>query len=209
MRGRMRKLFLLLVLSSNLFFAQSSLNDFEQGNQLLSENKFSDAESLFHKALKEEPDNLDFKSQLVLALINQNKNDEAEKNIIEILKKNSSFPPALWYGGLNNFQKNVPDFRQAISYFERFYKVIDENSNQYFAVNFYIGKSYQNLLYTDGLSYDEVSRMLETYKKYMDIETDTEVTNKIAGFIKTIEENRPGENVKKWVITRTQSTKNE
>ncbi|MEG0928168.1 tetratricopeptide repeat protein [Chryseobacterium sp.] len=205
----MRKLFLLLVLSSNLFFAQSSSADFEQGNQLLSENKFSDAESLFHKALKEEPDNLDFKSQLVLALINQNKNDEAEKNIIEILKKNSLFPAALWYGGLNNFQKNVPDFRRAISYFERFYQVIDENSNQYFAVNFYIGRSYQNLLYTDGLSYDEVSRMLETYKKYMDIETDTEVTNKIAGFIKTIEENRPGEHVKKWVVTTTQSTKNE
>ncbi|WP_343610307.1 tetratricopeptide repeat protein [Chryseobacterium oranimense] len=199
----MKKLFLLLVLSSNLFLAQSSSNDFEQANQLLSENKFSDAESLFRKALKEKPDNLDFKSQLVLALINQNKNDEAEKNIIEILKKDSSFPAALWYGGLNNFQKNVPDFRQAISYFERFYQIIDESSNQYFAVNFYIGRSYQNLLYTDGLSYDEVSRMLETYKKYVNLETDTEATNRISNFIKKIEENRPGKNVKKWMIATT------
>lgn len=209
MRDRMRKFFLLLVLSSSLFFAQSSSNDFEQANQLLSENKFSDAENLFRKALKEEPNNLDFKSQLVLALINQNKNDEAEKNIIEILKKDSSFPAALWYGGLNNFQKNVPDFRRAISYFERFYQVINENSNQYFAVNFYIGRSYQNLLYTDGLSYDEVSRMLETYKKYIDLETDTDTTNKIADFIKTIEENRPDKNVKKWVIAKTQNIKTE
>lgn len=209
MRGRMRKFFLLLVLSSSLFFAQSSSNDFEQANQLLSENKFSDAENLFRKSLKEEPDNLDFKSQLVLALINQNKNDEAEKTIIEILKKDSSFPAALWYGGLNNFQKNVPDFRRAISYFERFYQVINENSNQYFAVNFYIGKSYQNLLYIDGLSYDEVSRMLETYKIYIDLETDADVTNKIADFIKKIEENRPGKNVKKWVIAKTQNIKTE
>ncbi|REC63388.1 hypothetical protein DRF65_04630 [Chryseobacterium pennae] len=208
MKGRMRRFFLLLVLSSNLFLAQNSLNDFENGNNLLSENKFSEAENLFRRALKEEPNNLDFKSQLVLTLINQNKNDEAEKNIIEILKENSLFPAALWYGGLNNFQRNKPDFRQAVSYFERFYKLIDESSNQYFAVNFYIGKSYQNLLYTDGLSYDEVSRMLETYKKYVDIETDTEVKNKITGFIKTIEENRPGKNVEKWVIATTQSAKN-
>ncbi|KAB1230589.1 tetratricopeptide repeat protein [Chryseobacterium viscerum] len=196
-------LFLLLTLFSNLFFAQSSLKDFEAGNNLLSENKFFEAENLFRKALKENPDNLDFRSQLALALIKQNKNEEAEKNIIQVLKKDLTFSAALWYGGLNNFHKNKPDFRQAISYFERFYKLTDENSNQYFAVNFYIGKSYQNLLYTEGLSYDEVSRMLETYKKYVELETDTEVTNKINSFIKSIEENRPGKNVEKWMVATT------
>lgn len=194
---------LLLVLFSNIFFAQSSLNDFERGNILLSENKFFEAENLFRKALKEEPDNLDFRSQLALALIEQNKNNEAERNIIEVLKKDSLFSAALWYGGLNNFNKEKPDFRKAISYFERFYKLIDANSKQYFAVNFYIGKSYQNLLYTEGLSYDEVSRMLETYKEYVGLETDTEATNRISNFIKKVEENRPGKNVKKWMIATT------
>ncbi|UWX62635.1 tetratricopeptide repeat protein [Chryseobacterium oranimense] len=170
---------------------------------LLSENKFFDAENLFRKALKEKPDNLDFRSQLALALIEQNKNNEAERNIIEVLKKDSLFSAALWYGGLNNFKKDKPDFRKAISYFERFYKLIDANSKQYFAANFYIGKSYQNLLYTEGLSYDEVSRTLETYKKYVDMETDTEAINRISNFIKKIEDNRPGKNVKKWMIATT------
>ncbi|MCS3531807.1 tetratricopeptide repeat protein [Chryseobacterium sp. JUb7] len=193
----MKKIFLLLLFSSSLVFSQNFLDD---GNNLISEKKFSEAESVFRKGLKQEPENLIFKSQLALALINQNKNNQAEKIITEILKKDPSFSAALWYGGINNFSNNKPDFHKAIDYFERFYHLIDKNSDQYFAVNFYIGNSYRNLLGTEGLSYDEVSRMLEAYKIYIEMQPDADDINDARQFIQKAEANRPGKNVKKWKI---------
>lgn len=198
MKDKMKKLLLILLFSSGWFFSQ---NYFDEGNHLLSENKFAEAEEMFQKGIKQEPDNLIFKSQLALSLMNQSKNDQAERIIVEILKTDPSFAAALWYGGINNFSKNKPDFRKAISYFEKSYDLIDKNSAQYFGVNFFIGKSYHNLLYTEGLSYDEVSRMLETYKKYVELQPDAEDAEAIKSFIQKIEKSRPGKNVKKWAIT--------
>lgn len=193
----MKKLLLILLFSSGWAFSQNYL---EEGNHLLSESKFAEAEEMFQKGIKQEPDNLIFKSQLALSLMNQNKNDQAEQIIVEILKTDPSFAAALWYGGINNFSKNKPDFRKAISYFEKSYDLIDKNSGQYFGLNFFIGKSYHNLLYTEGLSYDEVSRMLETYKKYVQLQPDAEDADAINSFIQKIEKSRPGKNVKKWRI---------
>lgn len=200
MKDNMKKILLLLLFSSGLAFSQNYL---DEGNNLLSENRFVEAEQVFKKALNQEPDNLIFKSQLALALIDQNKNDQAEKVIVEILKVDPLFTAALWYGGINNFSRNRPDFRKAISYFEKSYSLIDKSSGQYFAVNFFIGKSYRNLLYQEGLSYDEVSRMLETYKKYVELQPDAEDTDEIKKFIIKIEQSRPGKNVKRWAIATT------
>jgi len=202
MKDKMNRIFLLLIFYSGLSFSQNYLDD---GNALMSENRFSEAESTFRKGLKQEPENLIFNSQLALTLIKQKKNDEAERVIVDILKKDSIFTAALWYGGINNFSKKKPDFRKAISYFEKSYNLIDKNSKQYFAVNFYIGKSYQNLLYTEGLSYDEVTRMIETYKRYIELQPDAENVINVKGFVKKIEDNRPGKNVGKWVITTNQN----
>jgi tetratricopeptide (TPR) repeat protein len=198
MKDSMKKIVLLLLFFSSFAFSQNYLED---GDNLLSENNFFEAENVFRKGINQEPDNLIFKSQLALALMKQNKNNEAEKVIVEILKKDSLFAAALWYGGINNFSKKKPDFRKAISYFEKSYNLIDKNSGQYFGVNFFIGKSYRNLLYTEGLSYDEVSRMLETYKKYIELQPDAEDMNDIKNFIQKVEENRPGKNVGKWMVT--------
>lgn len=198
MKDKMKKIFLLFILYSGMYFSQDYIDN---GNVLMSENKFSKAENVFREGLKQEPDNLIFKSQLALTLIEQDKNDQAEKIIVEVLKKDPSFPAALWYGGLNNFSKKKPDFRKALSYFEKLYKLIDKNSKQYSALNFYIGKSYQKLLYKEGLSYDEVDRMIEAYNKYVESEPDAENIINVKSFVERIQNNRPGRNVEKWVIT--------
>ena len=195
MKGSMKKIGLLLLFASGLVFSQNYL---EEGNNLISQNRFAEAENVFRKGVKEEPDNLILKSQLALTLTSQNKNDQAEKVITGILKKDPSFSAALWYGGINNFSKDQPDFRKAIGYFERLYAIIDKNSDQYFALNFYIGNSYRNVLNTEGLSYDEVSRMLETYKVYIEMQPAAEDIQDAKEFVQKIEENRPGKNVRKW-----------
>ncbi|MCU7615044.1 hypothetical protein N0B16_11400 [Chryseobacterium sp. GMJ5] len=202
----MKKIVLLLLL---VLFQTVSSQDItvylDQGNDLISKNRFSDAENTFRKGLKEDPENPILKSQLALTLINQDKNDIAERIIDEVLAKQPNFTAALWYGGINNFSKNKPDFRKAVSYFEKAYQLIDPNSKQYFAVNYYIGKSYRKLLYTEGLTYEEVDRMLETYKRYLELQPDAEDHIDVKSFIKKVEEKRPGKNVGKWIITTQQN----
>ncbi|WP_294219872.1 tetratricopeptide repeat protein [uncultured Chryseobacterium sp.] len=202
MKDNMKKFFLILIFSSSLTFSQNYL---EEGNTFLSENKFSEAEEIFKDGLKKDPENLILKSQLALSLIEQEKYNSAEIIISEILEKKPLFTAALWYGGINNFSKNKPDFRKAIFYFEKSYDLIDKNSMQYFALNYYIGKSYKNLLYTEGLSYSEVNRMLETLTKYIELQPDAEDKNYIKGFIDKIQKNRPGENVGKWILTNKEN----
>lgn len=206
MKGKMRKIVLLIVfLISYTAFSQDITVYLDEGDELISKNKFSDAESIFRKGLKDSPENPILKSQLALTLINQDKNDEAEKVIVEILVLQPEFTAALWYGGINNFSKKVPDFRKAISYFEKAYPLIDANSRQYFAVNYYIGRSYRKLLYREGLNYDEVDRMLETYKKYIVLQPNAEDIIDAKSFVKKAEEKRPGKNVGKWIITTEQN----
>ncbi|MBW7676667.1 tetratricopeptide repeat protein [Chryseobacterium chendengshani] len=202
----MKNIFLLfLLLLSHSAFCQDITVYLDEGNELISKNKFSNAENTFRKGLKEAPENPILKSQLALTLINQNKNDEAEKVLGEILVNQPEFIAALWYGGINNFTKSKPDLRKAIYYFEKAYHLLDPNSPQYFAVNYYIGRSYRKLLYLEGLTYQEVDRMLETYKKYVELQSNAEDSIDAKSFIKKVEEKRPGKNVGKWIITTQQN----
>jgi tetratricopeptide (TPR) repeat protein len=206
MKDKMKKIFLLFFfLISYSVFSQDITVYLDEGDELISKNKFADAENIFRKGLKENPQNPILKSQLALTLINQDKNDEAGKIIEEILAQQPEFTAALWYGGINYYSKKVPDFRKAISYFEKAYPLIDANSPQYFAVNYYIGRSYRKLLYREGLTYNEVDRMLETYRKYIELQPNADDLIDAKSFVKKVEEKRPGKNVGKWIITTEQN----
>ena len=127
----MKKIFLLFILLfSHSVFSQDITVYLDEGDELISKNKFSDAENTFRKGLKESPENPILKSQLALALINQDKNDEAGRILDEILVRQPEFTAALWYGGINNFSKSKPDYRKAIFYFEKAYHLIDPDSPQ-------------------------------------------------------------------------------
>ncbi|WLD22990.1 tetratricopeptide repeat protein [Flavobacterium dauae] len=192
---------LLLIIFSQLSFGQE--NFLEKGNTLMQQGKHEEAQEIFENALKEDPQNLLYKNQIALALINQRKNDEAEIIIQEVLKIDSLNVASLWYGGINNFMAENGSFKKAVNYFEKAYDLIDKNSSQFFAVNYFIGKSYRNLLYSEGINYEETNRMLETYKKYMELQPNADDVQEIINFIKYIEEKRPPKNVQKWILTNS------
>lgn len=191
----MKKLIYLALLIPFLTFGQRNFLD--EGNALLSQEKNKEAEELFKEAIKSEKDNVVYQTQLGLALINQGKHKEAEKQLNKVLSKEPNNTGALWYSGINNF-KNAHNFKKAIQYFEKAYPLIVRTSPQFFAVNFYIGKSYRNLLYAEGLTYDETSRMLETSKEYVRLQPDAPDVVQFSSFIKYVEENRFPRNVKIW-----------
>jgi tetratricopeptide (TPR) repeat protein len=195
----MKKLIYLVFLFPMIPFAQR--NYLDEGNKLLSQDKNKETEELFRAALKSEKGNVVYQTQLGLSLINHGNYSEAAKQLEKVLSKDSNNLAALWYSGINNFQ-NAKDFRKAILYFEKAYPLIAVTSPQFFAINFYIGKSYRNLLYTEGLTYDEMSRMLETSKEYVRLQPDASDALPFSTFIKYVEENRFPPNVKIWRVVR-------
>lgn len=198
----MKKIIYIALLIPFLTFAQR--NYLDEGNALLSQDKNKEAEELFKEAIKSEKDNVVYQTQLGLALTNQGKHKEAEKQLNKVLSKEPNNTGALWYSGINNFQ-NSHNFRKAIMYFEKAYPLIPNTSPQFFAVNFFIAKSYRNLLYTEGLTYDETSRMLETSKEYVKLQPDATDVAQFTSFIKYVEENRFPPNVKIWRIINENS----
>lgn len=200
---KMKKVFkLLLILSCQIIVAQNDY--FEKGNSLLQQNKYKQAQKIFEIGLKENPKNLMYKNQIALALINQGKNNDAEEIIKKVLEVDSLNVAALWYGGINNFMAKDSDFKKAILYFEKAYPLIDKGSGQFFGVNFFIGKSYRNLLYSEGLSFEETDRMLETLEKYTELQPNAEDYKDTIAFINYIKEKRPPKNVKNWVIASSE-----
>jgi tetratricopeptide (TPR) repeat protein len=195
----MKHLIYFAILIPFITFAQR--NYLDEGNTLLSQDKNKEAEELFKEAIKSEKNNVIYQTQLGLSILNQGKYSEAEKQLDKVLAKEPNNTGALWYSGINNFQ-NAKNFRKAITYFEKAYPLIAETSPQFFAVNFFIAKSYRNLLYTEGLSYDETSRMLETSKEYVKLQPDATDAAQFTSFIKYVEENRFPPNVKIWRVIK-------
>jgi len=188
--------FLTLKFASPLF---SQVNYLEKGNQYLNDEKYSQAEQTFRTAIESDSNNLVYQCQLALALIEQDKHRDAQKVINRVLLKDSNNVGALWYGGINNFKDENGDLRIAVSYFEKSMSHLNPKQGQYYSANWFIGRSYQILLQSDGLSYNEVSRMLECYSIYLRLQPDAKDASQISAFVNHIKEVRPSDNVEKWV----------
>jgi len=194
------KLFLFTTL---LFFLVSNsygqTNYLDNGNQQLNDNDFVAAEQTFRDAIKSDSSNLIYQNQLALSLMKQKKHGEAQKILDKILRLDSNNIGALWYSGTNNFLDKTSDPRLTIKYFEKVLPLLDESQGQYFSANWFIGKSYHVLLQSDGLTYDEVSRMLECYSTYVKLQPNANDAAKISVFVQHIKDIRPPDNVKKWI----------
>jgi tetratricopeptide (TPR) repeat protein len=170
-----------------------------KGNQQLSEEDFVGAEKTFREAIKSDSTNLIYQNQLALSLSKQKKHNEAQKLLDKVLLVDSANIGALWYAGINSFSDKNSDLRTTIKYFEKVLPLLKETQGQYYSANWYIGRSYQILLQSDGLTYDEVSRMLQCYETYLRLQPDANDAAKISAFVQHIKEVRPPDNVKKWL----------
>ena len=179
-------------------FAQTDY--LKQGNQYLGEQNYLAAEKIFKQAAQSDSNNLIYQCQLALALLSQSKHAEAQAVLDKVLAKEPSNTGALWYAGINSFQNKSGDLRKGIGYFEKALTNLNQSQGQYYSANWYIGRSYHILLTTTGLSYNEVSRMLECYSTYIKPQPDADDAKQIAAFVKHIKEVRPPQNVQKWVL---------
>ena len=129
----------------------------------------------------------------------QGKHKESQEVLDLVLLKDSNNVAALWYAGMNNFQDEKADLRKAIYYFEKVMPLLSEKQGQYYSANVLIGQSYRILLQTEGLSYNEVSRMLDCYSTYLRLQPNADDSKDILAFVNHISQIRPPANVKKWI----------
>ena len=185
------------------FFLMPVLNSFgqinylEKGNSYLNDNQLDKAEQTFREGIEKEPENLIYQCQLGLVLISRQKYKEAQEVLDGVLEREPNQIVAIWYSGIGSYKSE--DDRMAIKYFEESLKHLDIASGQYYSANWFIGKSYSSLLRTEGLTYEETDRMLECYEEYLRLQPNAEDADEIREYVKSISENRPPKNVKKWV----------
>ena len=188
-------IFTLTFISNWFTFGQESYLD--QGNVFLNKGDFDGAEKAFRKGIKADSDNDVLQCQLGLTLIKKSKFDEAELVLDKVLKTDSLHIGANWYSGIGSYQ-NAKD-RKAIMHFERVLPLLDKNAGQYFGANWYIGKSYSNLLKLEGLTYTETDRMFDCFEEYLRLQPNAEDSKQIREYVDRKKKRRPGTNVKLWV----------
>ena len=193
----MKKILILFFLTVQTAFGQQDF--FKEGNDQLLNKDYAGAEHQFRKAIESDPDNLFFKAQLVLSLIDQAKSSEAEAEIQHILEIDKNFKPALLYGGNNSL--NTKDYRKALDYYEKLNGLIAKHSTLFMSVNYNIGKSYRNLLSTEGLTKEQTNKMVRAFKNYITVQPNANDLDEITSFIKCVKKNRPRSAVKKWIFT--------
>lgn len=194
----MRKLTLttlFLVTTVLTTFAQDAFLD--KGNSYLNNEQFDKAEQTFREAIKSDTTNLIYQCQLGLTLIQAKKYTDGEQVLNKVLKTDSNNVAAIWYSGIGNFYNNQD--RQAVNRFEKALTLLNKKSGQYYSANWFIGKSYSNLLKTDGLTDTETDRMFECYEVYLRLQPNAEDAPKIKEYVERKKKRRPPSNVKVWV----------
>jgi tetratricopeptide (TPR) repeat protein len=186
---------LLIVTTVLTTFAQDTFLD--KGNSYLNSEQYDKAEQTFREAIKSDTTNLIYQCQLGLALIQTKKYADGEAVLTKALKTDPTNVAAIWYSGIGNFY-NAQD-RQAVVRFEKALTLLDKKSGQYYSANWFIGKSYSNLLKTDGLTYTETDRMFECYEEYLRLQPNAEDASKIKEYVERKKKRRPPSNVKVWV----------
>lgn len=195
----MKQLLLTISLFIIVRFSFGQTNYLDKGNQQLNDKDYAAAEQTFREAIKSDSSNLIYHNQLALALLDQKKYAEAQKSIDKVLSIDSTNVGALWYGGMNNFLDENADLRKAIEYFEMTLSLLKETQAQFYSANWFIGRSYEILLQTDGLTYNEVTKMLDCYTTYIRLKPLADDAATITAFVKHIKEIRPSDNVEKWI----------
>jgi len=186
---------LLLATTVLTTFAQDTFLD--KGNSYLNNEQFDKAEQTFREAIKSDTTNLIYQCQLGLTLIQAKKYVDGEQVLNKVLKTDADNVAAIWYSGIGNFY-NAQD-RLAITRFEKALTLLGKKSGQYYSANWFIGKSYSNLLKTDGLTYTETDRMFECYEEYLRLQPNAEDAPKIKEYVERKKKRRPPSNVKVWV----------
>ena len=187
-----------------IFLATSAVNplaaqqeELDEGNRLLESGKFTDAERVFRTGTEQYPNHRTFKTQLAYSLIQQKRYDEAEELLFAVIKEYPTDMPANWYAGVLFFYREQN--RSAITRFEKAIMQLRPGMGQFASACWFIGRCYQNMLFTEGITQKETDRMFEVYDTFLELRPDSPEADEIRTFLEEYKPRRPEEEGNLWL----------
>jgi len=185
----------ILLMISSLGYAQTDI--LEEGEKLFGAGQFQQAEQLFRDGLSQEPDNLNYLSQLGVCLIQQKKYQEADVVLGNVLEKDNTNFSALWYSGVSRY--STKQYESALSFFEQAMPLLPKTSPQYPSAYWFVGKSLSGMLKTTGITSAQADKMFESFEEYLKLQPNAQDAAKISAFLEAAKSNRPATIADKWI----------
>jgi len=185
----------ILLMISSLGYAQTDI--LEEGEKLFGAGQFQQAEQLFRDGLSQEPDNLNYLSQLGVCLIQQKKYQEADVVLGNVLEKDNTNFSALWYSGVCRY--STKQYESALSFFEQAMPLLPKTSPQYPSAYWFVGKSLSGMLKTTGITSAQADKMFESFEEYLKLQPNAQDAAKISAFLEAAKSNRPATIADKWI----------
>jgi len=170
---------------------------YKEGNAYMSQKKYALAEQTFRAGVIADSSLHILYTSCAHALLMQKKYAEADSALDEVLKKDANFFGAHWYKGLNYLYWEQ-DSMAIISLKKYVAQAIPDN-NEYAKAFYYLGRGYENLLISTGLTDSEISEMIAYYQKYCFLAEGHPTTTRILTFIEKVKTQKPINFKGKWV----------
>lgn len=180
---------------------QEQLRDyFKEGNFLLQRGRPDRAEVRFRLGLAADPARaVDYESQIALSLLQQGEFEAAERILEPLLVQYPNNPAVAWYWGLSAFFSQ--NYAQAISRLDAAIPILEAagQPGQIYSSRYFISESYWELLGKTGLTFSQVEAMIDALDYYVTHAPRDEQAPTSEERLRWLRENRPSENVERWV----------
>ncbi len=193
-----KKLLLFFITIAHFSLLKAQYKDYyKEGNEYMNQRKYALAEQTFRDGVIADSSLHILYTSCAHALLMQKKYSEADSALDEVLKKNGAFFGAHWYKGLNYLYWQKDSL--AIISFKEYLKYASPQNNEYNKAYYYLGRAYEILLTSTGLTDGEISEMFAYYQKYCVLAEGHPTTTRILGFIEKVKLAKPANFKGKWV----------
>lgn len=178
---------------------------YAEGNAYMNQKKFVLAEETFAEGIEVDSSLHILYPSLANAMIMQQKHNPADSVLDVILKKHPNYLGALWFKGLNYFYWDRDSM--SVIYMKAYLKRAKMPNNQVIKGYYYVGRAYEKILRTKGLTQLELSEMIAYYDKFTILGEGHPAANRIKGFIAIVKSKKPANYRGRWKLVETPAKK--
>lgn len=177
--------------------AQDGQNLIVMGNQAMNEGKFRIAQDYYQAALAKEPQNANIHTLLGFCFHKQRYFKNADSFFNLSIALDSMASKVYWYKGMNHIAMKQDSI--AIINYKHFIKLEKARGGRLIEAYRAIGQCYERQLRKDGLYSWQVDEMIYYYELIEQADPSFVEVPLIRNFIELVKENRPANQVGKWV----------
>ncbi len=174
---------------------------FKEGNEYMAKKNYALAEQTFREGIIIDSSLHILYTSCANAMIMQQKYNQADSALDEVLKKDVNLFGAYWFKGLNYIYWQKDSL--SIIYFKQYISKIGVLQNKdgvkIADVYYYLGRAYENLLAKDGLSDNDVTELIGYYEKFCILAEGHPSIMRIKNFMDEVKAKKPSNYKGKWI----------